>query len=172
MSASQSRPRGGGAIPAYRATDRGRRRPSAGARQNARRGPLRAGRGAPGRRPEQAGDSAANGDRPAHRRHVAHRRPLPRARPSSRRPTCVDPFAEFLAARVAAGEANAAQLTRELVACGYPGSYQAVRQAVTCLRLRVRQAGGEVPDAGHRLAEGVPTAVDRVSPRQAAWLLR
>jgi transposase len=71
---------------------------------------------------------------------------------------------------VAAGEANAAHLTRELVARGYPRSYQAVRQAV--MRLHVRQAGAEVPDAGHRLAEGVPTAVDRVSPRQTARLLR
>jgi transposase len=42
----------------------------------------------------------------------------------------LDPFAEFLAARVAAGETNAAQLTRELAARGYRGRDQPVRRAV------------------------------------------
>ena len=86
------------------------------------------------------------------------------------RPTCVDPFADFLVARVAAGEANAAQLTRELVARGYGGSYQAVRRAIA--RLRVRH---DAADSGDVPRSGAPPAVVGVaapSSRQAAWLLR
>jgi transposase len=55
---------------------------------------------------------------------------FPERAPASGRPTCVDPFAEFLTARVAAGETNAAQLTRELAARGYRGRDQPVRRAV------------------------------------------
>ena len=46
------------------------------------------------------------------------------------RPTTTDAFAEVLAMRIAAGEVNAAQLTRELTARGYQGTYQAVRLKV------------------------------------------
>jgi transposase len=85
------------------------------------------------------------------------------------RPTCVDPFTEVLAVRIAAGEVNAAQLTRELVARGYGGSYQAVRRAVTRLRVRQKTSPSGACDSADTAS---PTAVHPPSPRQVAWLLR
>jgi transposase len=95
---------------------------------------------------------------------------FPERAPASARPTCVDAYAEFLTERVAAGEENAARLTRELIARGYTGSYQAVRRAVTRIRVRhdavaTRAGDGAPPSAA-------PAAVEPPSPRQAAWLLR
>ena len=84
---------------------------------------------------------------------------FPERTPASVRPTCVDAFADFLAARVAAGEENAAQLTRELVAHGYGGNYQAVR------RLVVTASGGVAPPTGGRRA-GV------AQRRQGAYVTR
>jgi transposase len=95
---------------------------------------------------------------------------FPERAPAPARPTSVDAFAEFLAARIAAGEANAARLTRELSARGYGGSYQAVRRAVT--RLRVRREGSPCGPADSAEAGETAATIDPPSPRQAAWLLR
>ena len=95
---------------------------------------------------------------------------FPERAPAPAGPTSVDPFAEYLAARIATGEANAAQLTRELVARGYGGSYQAVRRAVT--RVRVRQAASHSGAVDGAAASEAAVTIDPPSPRQAAWLLR
>jgi transposase len=95
---------------------------------------------------------------------------FPERAPAPAGPTSVDPFTEYLAARIAAEEVNAAQLTRELVARGYGGSYQAVRRAVT--RLRVRQRASEAGAADCAGAGEMAALIDPPSPRQAAWLLR
>jgi transposase len=95
---------------------------------------------------------------------------FPERAPATARPTSVDPFAEYLAARIAAGEANAAQVTRELVTRGYGGSYQAVRRAVT--RVRVRQQASQSGAADSAAAGETAATIDPPSPRQAAWLLR
>lgn len=96
---------------------------------------------------------------------------FPERASASARPTGVDAYADFLAERVVAGEVNAAQLTRELVARGYAGSYQAVRRAVT--RLRVRQGGAAATRAGDGApASAAAAALEPPSPRQTAWLLR
>jgi hypothetical protein len=69
--------------------------------------------------------------------------------------------------RIAAGELNAAQLTRELIARGYRGSYQAVRRAVARERVRHPMISSD-PIAGRDPIRRVAP----LSPRQAAWLLR
>lgn len=106
-------------------------------------------------------------------RRTADTRHFPERAPAPPRPTGVDPFAEFLAARVAAGEENAAPLTRELVARGYRGSYQAVRRAVTRLRVRTHApAAGERPESG---APAAAAAVDRPAKQvveTTPWVIR
>lgn len=100
----------------YSGLPRNRPGPTAAERRSAARraapGPLRGGRGAPGRRPEQAGDCAPTGARPAHRRHVARRRPFPRAHPAVgppdlRRPIRRVPGRARVGRRVERGATNA-----------------------------------------------------------------
>jgi transposase len=86
------------------------------------------------------------------------------------RPTATGAFAEYIATRIAAGEVNAAQLTRELRARGYRGSYQAVRRAVA--RTRVPPPVGTTTTIDGRDNGEAGRRVAPPSPRQAAWLLR
>jgi len=95
---------------------------------------------------------------------------FPERAPTAPRATCTDAFAEFLATRIAAGEVNAAQLTRELIARGYRGSYQAVRRAVARERVRHVPVSADA-SAGIAVSEPI-RRVAPLSPRQAAWLLR
>ena len=92
--------------------------------------------------------------------HFPERAPMPP------RATCTDAFAEFLATRIAAGEVNAVQLTRELIARAYQGSDQAVRRAVARERVRRPSVQGDAVDG---ITDGTPVQyVAPPSPRQAA----
>jgi transposase len=75
---------------------------------------------------------------------------------SPRRPSRLDPYSDEVRRRWAGGCRNAAQISRELIAAGYPVSYGMVRQ-------RVQE---------YRAAEGGrPPPVKPPSPRRASWLL-
>jgi transposase len=73
-----------------------------------------------------------------------------------RRPSRLDPYGEEVRRRWQGGCRNAAQISRELIAEGYPVSYGMVRQRVQDYREAER---------------GRPPPVKPPSPRRASWLL-
>jgi transposase len=75
---------------------------------------------------------------------------------SPRRPSRLDPYGDEVRRRWEGGCRNAAQISRELIAAGYPVSYGMVRQRVQEYRAAER---------------GRPPPVKPPSPRRASWLL-
>ncbi len=86
--------------------------------------------------------------------------PLPTPRPL--RASQLDPYEDYLLERWSQGERNAAQLYREISACGYPGSASMVRAYVG--HLRTTTADGSAPRSRKQRAQAV-------SPRALRWLL-
>jgi transposase len=75
---------------------------------------------------------------------------------SPRRPSRLDPYGDEVRRRWEGGCRNAAQISRDLIAAGYPVSYGMVRQRVQEYREAER---------------GRPPPVKPPSPRRASWLL-
>jgi len=62
----------------------------------------------------------------------------PHPKPRGRRPSILDPYRDYILARWAEGCHNAAELYREIVRQGYPGSRTIVKDFVATLRRRAR----------------------------------
>jgi transposase len=86
--------------------------------------------------------------------------PLPTPRPL--RASQLDPYEDYLLERWSQGERNAAQLYREISACGYPGGATIVRAYVA--HLRSTTVDGSAPRSRKERAKAI-------SPRALRWLL-
>lgn len=86
----------------------------------------------------------------------------------SKRRSLLDPYLPYLRERWQAGCQNAAQLQREIAACGYRGSHTIVRSLLS--EWRARSPNEAHPTSGPKRKAPVPTT-RRLSSRAASFLL-